>query len=549
MAKPKKHRFSIEGKPLYPHLKLTSERFPRVLVTRLIEDDGSEYFGAFLNRTSARILLNFVNKTFRLRSCEIPIDGSFNYPCTMYYKRRCVAPCVAELCDEEQYAEAVRFVRIFLRNDRETLRELIRLEIDAAAAALDFEAASKLRDLLAEIDDYWENTRIAPWMENTSDTFEVRHSRVGIDIFLVSQRARRVLGERVFAFPDADAADAGDALADVIEHFYRYHAPKEIRVSIDFDRRREIQRSLSEKFGRRVPISLITDKNRKVSTEVAVFKSTTELDLSRAIDRPTASEIVKELSNIFDITKLPRRISAVDVSHISGTDQVAAAVAWQDGRSVSEAAEYLLSENMSEPGVMAELIAQRYAELSLRELVIIDGGSAQMNAASAALPKGSKVVLIGAVKPPGEHSEVSHFLTADGRRVEFDPTSPAMNLLQRLRDEAHEFANAVHRETRDFAHFYEMANIAPSLTEPERQKLLQGFGSSKRVAEAGEAGLVKLLGNKRGTLAAQDIGEYRKGSRPRIKPLVVPIRFQDENGAAEDLRPISSPSGKAMRFR
>ena len=549
MAKPKKHRFSIEGKPLYPHLKLTSERFPRVLVTRLIEDDGSEYFGAFLNRTSARILLNFVNKTFRLRSCEIPIDGSFNYPCTMYYKRRCVAPCVAELCDEEQYAEAVRLVRIFLRNDRETLRELIRLEIDAAAAALDFEAASKLRDLLAEIDDYWENTRIAPWMENTSDTFEVRHSRVGIDIFLVSQRARRVLGERVFAFPDADAADAGDALADVIEHFYRYHAPKEIRVSIDFDRRREIQRSLSEKFGRRVPISLITDKNRKVSTEVAVFKSTTELDLSRAIDRPTASEIVKELSNIFDITKIPRRISAVDVSHISGTDQVAAAVAWQDGRSVSEAAEYLLSENMSEPGVMAELIAQRYADLSIRELVIIDGGSAQMNAASAALPKGSKVVLIGAVKPPGEHSEVSHFLTADRRRVEFDPTSPAMNLLQRLRDEAHEFANAVHRETRDFAHFYEMANIAPSLTEPERQKLLQGFGSSKRVAEAGEAELVKLLGNKRGTLAAQDIGEYRKGSRPRIKPLVVPIRFQDENGAAEDLRPISSPSGKAMRFR
>ena len=549
MAKPKKHRFSIEGKPLYPHLKLTSERFPRVLVTRLIEDDGSEYFGAILNRTSARILLNFVNKTFRLRSCEIPIDGSFNYPCTMYYKRRCVAPCVAELCDEEQYAEAVRLVRIFLRNDRETLRELIRLEIDAAAAALDFEAASKLRDLLAEIEDYWENTRIAPWMENTSDTFEVRHSRVGIDIFLVSQRARRVLGERVFAFPDADAADAGDALADVIEHFYRYHAPKEIRVSIDFDRRREIQRSLSEKFGRRVPISLITDKNRKVSTEVAVFKSTTELDLSRSIDRPTASEIVKELSNIFDITKIPRRISAVDVSHISGTDQVAAAVAWQDGRSVSEAAEYLLSENMSEPGVMAELIAQRYADLSLRELVIIDGGSAQMNAASAALPKGSKVVLIGAVKPPGEHSEVSHFLTADGRRIEFDPTSPAMNLLQRLRDEAHEFANAVHRETRDFAHFYEMANIAPSLTEPERQKLLQGFGSSKRVAEAGEAELVKLLGNKRGTLAAQDIGEYRKGSRPRIKPLVVPIRFQDENGAAEDLRPISSPSGKAMRFR
>ena len=124
-----------------------------------------------------------------------------------------------------------------------------------------------------------------------------------------------------------------------------------------------------------------------------------------------------------------------------------------------------------------------------------------------------------------------------------------MNLLQRLRDEAHEFANAVHRETRDYAHFYEMTNIAPSLTEPERQELLQSFGSSKRVAEAGEAELVKLLGDDRGAVAVRDIEMYRLGARPRIKPLVVPIRFQDENGAAEDLRPISSPSGKAMRIR
>ena len=549
MAKATKHRFSIEGKPLYPHLKLTSERFPRVLATRLIEDDGAEYFGAFLNRTSARILLNLVNKTFRLRSCEIPIDGSFNYPCTMYYKRRCIAPCVAELCNEEQYSEAVRLVRIFLRNDRETLREVIRLEIDAAAAALDFEAASKLRDLLAGIEDYWENTRVTPWMDNTSDTFEVRHSPAGIDIFLVSQRARRVLGERVFSFPDADAADAGEALADVIEQFYRFHAPKEIRVSIDFARRRKIQRTLTEKFGRRVPISLITDKNRKVSTDVAVFKSTTELDLSRAIGRPTPDKILKELGEILDIKKIPRRVSAVDVSHISGTDQVAAAIAWQDGRSVPDAAEYLLSENTSEPGVMAELIAQRYADPGLRELVIIDGGGAQMNAAVAALPNGSKVVLIGAVKPPGEHSEVSHLLTADGERIEFDPTSPAMNLLHRLRDEVHEFANAVHRETRDYAHFYEMANIAPSLTEPQRQKLLQSFGSGKRVSEASEAELVKVLGEDRGAVVAADIESYRQGSRRPIKPLVVPIRFQDENGAAEDLRPISSPSGKAIRIR
>ena len=548
MAKAK-HKFSIEGKPLYPHLKLTAERFPRVLATRLIEDDGAEYYGAFLNRTSARILLDFVNKTFRLRSCDIHIDGSFNHPCTMYHKRRCVAPCVAELCDDTQYAETVRLARLFLRNERGTLRELLRMEIDAAAAALDFEAASELRDLLIEIEDYWENTRIAPWTDNTSDTFEVRHSAEGIDVFLVSQRSRRVLGERVFSFPEAGADDAGDALADVIEQFYRFHAPKEIRVSIDFKRRLEIQKALSVKFDRNVPIRKITAKNRKISTEVAVFRSTTELDLSRSIERPSPDSIRQEIEELFNIADPPKRISAVDVSHISGTDQVAAAISWEDGRTVPDAAEYLLSENTSEPMVLAELISERYADPSIRELVVVDGGAAQLNAAASVLPAGTGVVLVAAVKPPGEHSEVSHFLLTDGRRIDFDPTSAAMNLLQRLRDEAHEFANAVHRETRDYTHFYEMVNIFPSLSEPERQRLLQHFGSSKRAAEADADDLRKVIGEGRGTIAAVDSDEYRKGARPRVKPLVVPIRFQAENGAAEDLRPIGTPSGKARRIR
>jgi excinuclease ABC subunit C len=520
-----------------------------VLATRVIEDDGAEYFGAFLNRTSARILMDFVNRTFRLRSCEIPIDGSFNYPCTMYYKRRCAAPCVAELCDEGEYAERVKWVRLFLRNDRELLLEVLKRKIESAADALDFEAASKLRDRVQEIEDYWENTRVSPWTENISDTFEVRHSTAGVDIFLVSQRARRVMGERVFSFPEATAADAGDALADVIEQFYRFHVPKEIRVSIDFERRKQVQKKLLEKFGRKIRISLLTERNRKISTEVAVFKSTTELDLGRSIERPSVTEILKELGKLFDISKVPSRISAVDVSHISGTNQVAAAIAWEAGRSGRAAPEYLLTDTTSEPAALAELVAERYSNYNRDEIVLVDGGISQMNAAASALQSGSGVILIGVVKPQGEHSEVSHFLTADGRRIEFDPTSAAMNLLKRLRDEAHEFANAVHRETRDYAPFYEMANILPSLTEPERQLLLRGLGSSARVGKASTAQIENILGPERAGVAACDILRHREGRHPNIKPLVVPIRFQDENGAADDLRLISSPSGKARRPR
>lgn len=543
-----KRPFSIEGVPLYPHIKLTRERFPRVLMTRLIGRDDAEYFGAFLHRSNARILINFINRTFRLRSCEIDIDGSFNYPCTMYYKRRCLAPCVRNLTDQAAYDEMVTLVRLFLQNDRELFRMTIGLKIDAASADLDFEAAAKWRDILNEVESNWDNSRTSPWPESVSDTFYVRPSAEGLDIFLISQKSRRTLGERVFSFPDATEADAGESIHEVIEQFYRFHAPKEIRVSQDFARRSELQKNLSRKFGRRVPIVLLNEKNRKISTEIAIYKSTTELDVKRATANASPKELSFELKKVFGLSRQPKRISAIDVSHISGTDQVAAAIAWENGRSVPGAAEYLLSEESSEPGALAELVERRYSNAG-NELVLIDGGKSQLNAAEKALPRESRADLIAAVKPPGEHSEISHFLTAAGERIDFDPTSPAMLLLQRLRDEAHDFANAVHRDTRDYANFYQMVNIVPSLTESERQKLLRHFGSHARVLNAELGEISAVIGSLKAAIAVKDIDAYKTDERERIKPLVVPVRFQDENGAADDLRPIAVTPGNVRRLR
>jgi excinuclease ABC subunit C len=548
MAKQKKHRFSIKGIPLYPHIEITRERFPRVLATRLLDEADAEYFGAFLNRSNARILIDFLNRTFRLRSCEIEVDGSFNYPCTMYYKRRCTAPCVSDLIDDTAYGEMVSLVRLFLQNDHELFRVVLGNKIDASSSELDFETAAKWRDILSEAEDYWANSRTYPWTYSVSDTFYERESATGLDIFLISQKSRRTLGERIFSFPEATEADSGEAIADVIEQFYHFHAPKEIRVSRDFARRGELQKNLSKKFGRRVPIILLNGKNRKISTDIAIYKSTTELDVKRLIALRSPRELTLELKKLFKLAKVPNRISAIDVSHISGTDQVAAAIAWEDGENIPNAAEYLLSDGSSELRALAELIAKRYLK-PREEFVLIDGGMAQLNAAAVDLPKGAAIDLVSAVKPPGQHSEISHFLTVDGRRIDFDPTSPAMLLLQRLRNEAHDFANAVHRDTRDYAHFYEMVNIAPSLAERERQHLLQTFGSHTRILNASEQEIAKSVGKAKAAIAMQDIVDYRNDDRPRIKPLVVPIRFQDEKGAAEDLRPIEAAPGKMRRLR
>src|SRR6185369_10702036 len=144
---------------LYPHLKITNELFPRVLATRRFENDNAEYFGGFVPKTSVRILIGFLNRKFRLRSCDIDIDGNFNVPCTQYYKGRCLAPCVRSLCDHERYLEMVRIVRWLLSNDREQLLSMLYEKMDNASNELDFEEAAGWRDLIESIERYWENPR------------------------------------------------------------------------------------------------------------------------------------------------------------------------------------------------------------------------------------------------------------------------------------------------------------------------------------------------------------------------------------------------------
>lgn len=534
-------RFSIEGKPLYPHVKLTRERFPRIYATRLIEHDDSEYFGAFLNRTNARILIDFLNRTFRLRSCDIEVDGSFNYPCTMFYKARCLAPCVSNLIAENQYAEMVGLVRLFVLNDRVTLHSAIVAKIDRASGDLKFESAAAWRDILTAIENYWADGRRSVWLDGTSDTFHINETEKGLDVFLISQKGRRVLGERIFSFEDADRSDEQRALSEVISQFYKFHAPKEIRVPFDLEDKRELSIELEKRFGRRVSIITLNEKNRKISTDLAIRQSSADLDLKRSQIQLSPTELVADLKQSLRLDRRPERITAVDTSHLSGTDQAAASVSWRDGRTDAEASESWIShetgELLSLQGFVRELFAKRRSVEPM--LLLVDGGPAQLTAVtSVERPPGVSVV--AAVKPAGNHESISHFLAENFDRIEFDMTQPSHRLLHRLRDEAHEFANAVHRDTRDYRNHYGMATRLPSLSESERRVVLMSFGSVAAVERSTASDLELLLGPDRALIAAKDLERYQSGELPDVLPLVVQTCLQAENGAAEDLRPIET---------
>ena len=530
-------RFSIEGLPVHPHIKLTKENFPRPLATWIVDDDGDEYFGAFLNRTNVRILIDFLNRTFRLRSCAIAIDGSFQVPCTQYYSKRCIAPCVASLCDAQTYLEIVELERLFLRNDRELFLAAVTRKIEIAAESLDFETAAFFRDMLQSVEAFWSNSRYQVWLDDTVDTFEVDEAdNDSIVVIVLSQRGRRTLGELVFAFPKMEETPDSNAVKDVIRQLYRYHVPREIRVPYEFRGRKALAAELMTK------IVVTGPMNRRVTAERAIDVTKARLRLANSRSAITLDDLRKEIRDVLALKTAPDRIEAYDVAHISATGFAAAASAWSDEKYLTNEYRHWLSNQTSELDTLRAFLIRRFTdEPSPPDLILIDGGRSHLNAAIGALEGFSDRPAIAAiVKPRGKHSSISHILLDGGGRIDFDPDLPAFRLIQRLRDDAHDLSNATHRLSRDMMHFYELAAVLPSLNERQRQDVFREFGSIRQIVAADDASLQKKFGDGIARAIRVDIDLYEKSGRPAGRPLIVPIRFVETDGAADDLIPIET---------
>jgi excinuclease ABC subunit C len=475
------------GANRYPHFQLTAEPFPRILATRRVEDDGDEYFGAFLTKTSVRILIDFLNRTFKLRTCDIPLDGNFPMPCTQFYRRRCVAPCVSRLCGRDEYLTLVGLAKLFISNQRDSFRKAVTEIIDQFSSDLEFERAAKYRDILQAVEKYWKNERLQVWLDDAIDTYAVEDTHDGCNIFLVTHRGRSVLGRKVFGVPREEFESSDEALAKLIDLFYLCHLPKVIRVSRDFYGRAELTKSLTARFGRPAKISVMNLRSKGINAYRGLMLSHDDHELDRA--KPTASPaiITSKLESIFSLKARPRRIEAFDVAHISGTGFVAASAVWENGRFLSAEYQFILSLEKSELTALADRVYRSLTEPNRKrpDLILLDGGKSQLNSVLKLLVGREDVpAIIAAVKPPGKHGSIAAFLRQDEEPVAFDVDSPAYAMLQLLRDEAHDLANRTHRDYREMMPFYEA----------------EGFD----------------------------------------KPLIVPLRFHAENGGAEDLIPIEA---------
>ncbi len=508
-----RYNVALKDDKQYPHLKLTvGEPFPRVMITRRIQRDGALYFGPFLPASLARRSIDLINRTFQLRTCDIEIDGKLPRPCLEYHIKRCLGPCVKGLCTPEEYSESVRDVKMFLEGKNKELAEQYEGRMLKASEEMRFEMAAKYRDLRKTVLAVSEQQKMATSPDRDVDIFGYYREGPRLALQLFTMREGKIVGRREFFWEDLAADEEFDPasfLGEVLTQYYSTdYVPREVHVPVDFEDRALLEKALSERRGRRVKIH---DPQRGEKRDmIALVEKNAQIAFEQRfrVLKPDMERVLEELQETLELPRFPARIESFDVSNISGAENVAAMVVCENGKiNRAEKRNFRIKtvEGANDPASMREAVVRRYRRQldergPLPDLVMIDGGKTQLGAAGDAMRELDleAVPMIGVVKPPRRHNEVSHLLVK-GREHEpiyLDSHSPILRLIQMIRDETHRAAVAYHRKRREIRDFTSELTAIPGVGEKRRTRLLRNFGSITRIARAGVPELSPFVGRQ-----------------------------------------------------
>ncbi|MEP7074992.1 MAG: excinuclease ABC subunit UvrC [Acidobacteriota bacterium] len=526
----KKHRprFNVllKDDKSYPHLKLTNEPFPKVVVTRKIVRDGSHYYGPFLPAVLARRTLNLINRAFQLRTCEIEIDGKLPRPCLEYHLKRCLGPCVKGLCTQEEYLEAAADVKILLEGRNKELAKDLESRMWTFSEEGKYEIAAKYRDLSRTVLSLSEQQKMATTAERDVDIFGFYRERQRLALQLFTMREGRIVGRREFFWEDLsedDAFDAGEFLRGVLAQYYTTdYVPLEIHVPVDFEERGILEQALTDRRGRRVKI--LDPKRGKNKHLVTLVEANAKIAFEQRfrVLKPDAKQVLTELQEILELSYFPERIESFDISNISGAENVAGIVVFENGKPArGQYRRFIIKsvEGANDFASMNEAVFRRYKRMldeqkPLPELVFIDGGKGQLSAAAAAMQALDleQIMLVGLVKPQQKHNEISHLLVygREDQPIHFDRNSLAFRLILQIREETHKTAIEFHRKRREKRDFTSELSEIPGIGEKRKMKLLRNLGSIERIAKASVDELKPFVGQKAAAEIADHFDKQRK---------------------------------------
>ena len=488
----------------YPYLQLTtSEAFPRVLVARSVEKTGDFYAGPFLPAKIARRTMTLTHRLFGLRSCNEVITGRRGRPCLEYDIKRCIAPCVAEICTEEQYGVAVTNTRLLLEGRNDELIDTLRERMVAASSNERFEEAAQLRDAMRTVQILRDRQqKVATAQLGDRDVFGLKVGPSGGAIHVFAMRGGRVV-ERVELATDPGPLANGDVevLHAALGQFYELRVPPaEINLPVEIEDSEAMEEFLSARAGRRVRILVPQRGDKRALVDLATRNA--ELAYRTRFNEITAAhfEALETLRAVLALPTMPRRIDCFDISTIQGSETVASMVVCEDGR--MKKSEYkkfrIRGGGQDDFAAMREVVYRRYRKVledggPFPDLILIDGGRGQLSAAYEAretIGLGN-LVAVGVAK-----KEEVIFTRERPEPVVLPVNDPALLLIQRIRDEAHRFAITFHRKARSMRDLRSELDEVPGIGPRRRRALLRAFGSLAGVRRATREELETVVGAK-----------------------------------------------------
>lgn len=508
----------------YPYIKVTlEERFPRVILVRRKRNDGGRYFGPYTNVHAVRETLQFVRKLLPIRTCTLDLSGELNYrPCLMYHIDRCGAPCAA-LQSEEEYRKIVDQVILFLEGRQEALIPELTRRMEAAAEGLQFERAARIRDQIRGLETVIERQKIV----STTDTSDqdvvglaLGRETACVQVFFI--RGGKLVGREAFFVEVTPETEEAEALGAFLQEYYERAdlVPPQILVPVEPEDAPVLAAWLEQRRGGKVRLRRPQRGEKRELMEMVAENARLALGEYEANTerRQTRNQrALADLAGRLGLDQPPRRIECYDISNLQGQQAVASMVVLTDGepdpsqyrrfkiqgqetpddyRMMAETIRRRFTHYLREREEMERLVAEagpeeaeaRRAELMqqarfalLPDLVVIDGGRGQLNAARAVLQE------LGLEELPAiglaERFE-QIFLEDDPDPLELDHQSPALHLLQRVRDEAHRFALRYHRQLRDARTSHSALDEIEGVGPKRKKALLRHFGSVKKVREA-----------------------------------------------------------------
>jgi excinuclease ABC subunit C len=522
-----KYNIALRDDKSYPYIKVTvADPFPRVWVTRHLVDDGSRYFGPYTDVGAMRRALNVVKRIFTVRSCNFDMPRQMpERPCLDYYIKRCKAPCILAQTQGE-YRAMIDEVLIFLDGRTGEVAKRVRERMDLAVESLDFERAAELRDALRHLEQMSEPTAVLSIEGGDRDV--IGYARDGDDAAIALMRIRggKLLArEHQFLENVEDETDAAVLEAYLARSYLTLEdRAAELLVPFDPEDRDLVEASLErskihvpQRGPRRELVDLATQNARHLLEELRLTGEEAE---------ERAGDPIYELQRQLGLQKVPRAIVCFDISHAQGTDTVASCVWFQNGRPYR--AEYRKFKVKTVEGIddfasMHEVVTRYFTRRkeegkSLPDLVVIDGGKGQLNAAHAAL---STIGLAAMPMISLAKREEEIYMIGRSEPLRLSRRSPALRVIQQARDEAHRFAITFQRKRRAVRTVTSELLKVPGIGDAKRRQLLAAFGSLQGVRDASVEAIAALPGFGRKT--ADRIVAALQDSLPIPSPAVTDV--------------------------